>query len=186
MTGSNNKKGLFLDRDGVINRDVNYLHKIEDFEFLPGIFEVCRFFQNHNYLIFVVTNQSGIGKGYYNEGQFFELTQWMLAQFQKESVAIAKVYFCPFHPTAEQERYRKHSTDRKPNPGMLLKASKEYFVEPKFSVLIGDRESDIAAGINAGIGCNLLLSMNQSSSKNSRANYVVSDLLSILKLPVFT
>ena len=92
------RKALFLDRDGVINREKNYLYKIEDFEFIDGIFELCRFYENLGFLIFVVTNQSGIARGYYSEDDFKRLTSYMVERFSQEGITISKVYHCPHHP----------------------------------------------------------------------------------------
>ena len=92
------KKALFLDRDGVINKEKNYLYKIEDFEFIDGVFDTCRYFQDLGYLIIVITNQAGIARGKYTEKDFEILTTWMLKEFEKENITISKVYYCPHHP----------------------------------------------------------------------------------------
>ncbi len=137
---------LFLDRDGVINVEKNYVYKIEDFEWIDGIFDICRFFQKKGYKIFVVTNQSGIARGYYSEDDFKKLTSWMEAEFEKQGINITKTYHCPHHPDITGE-----CKCRKPNPGMILKAKDEFDIDLKSSVLIGDKQSDIDAAKNAGI-----------------------------------
>ncbi len=183
MSLSPGNKALFLDRDGVINKEINYLHKIEDFEFLPGIFEVCQFVQQHGYQIFVVTNQAGIARGFYSEPDFQSLTDWMLDQFKAKEVNISKVYYCPYHATAGVGRYKKDSFDRKPNPGMLLKARDEFGIDLGGSLLIGDKETDIEAGINAGVGTNILLTAEKAPL--TQASFTVTDirgLPDILKL----
>ncbi|GGB12347.1 hypothetical protein GCM10011491_45260 [Brucella endophytica] len=111
--------------------------------------------------IFIVTNQAGIGRGYYTENQFHDLTQWMLGCFTAEAITIDGVYFCPFHPTHGVGRYKVESQDRKPGPGMILRASKEYNIDLSKSVLVGDRETDIAAAKRAGVGKSVLFSSNQ-------------------------
>lgn len=151
------RPALFLDRDGVINVEKNYVHRIEDFEFLDGIFDLCRAAAERNMPIVVVTNQAGIGRGYYSEGQFQTLTNWMLAQFADEKVPLAAVYFCPYHPEHGVGTYRKESFDRKPNPGMLLRARDELGLDMARSILIGDKGSDIAAAKAAGVGVTVLL-----------------------------
>ena len=93
------KKALLLDRDGVINEDQGRVYKVEDIIFMDGIFDVCRKFLENNYLIIIITNQAGIGRGLYTESDFEHLTQWMEEKFQSEGVEISKTYFCPFHPT---------------------------------------------------------------------------------------
>lgn len=142
-------KALFLDRDGVINVDHGYVHNQEDFEFIDGIFELCRCAQKHGFLIFVVTNQSGIGRGYYTEQDFLKLSDWMCGVFKDRGVDIAKVYYCPSLP-------EENSTDRKPMPGMILKAAEEFGIDLSRSVLVGDKITDIQAGVAAGVGTNLL------------------------------
>ncbi|MBA1432116.1 MAG: D-glycero-beta-D-manno-heptose 1,7-bisphosphate 7-phosphatase [Epsilonproteobacteria bacterium] len=140
------KKALFLDRDGVINVEKEYLYEKEDFEFIEGIFELCRHYQALGYLIFVVTNQSGIARKFYSEADFSKLTQWMLKEFEKEGVHIQNVYHCPHHPEISGE-----CDCRKPKPGMLREASETFDVDLKNSIMIGDKERDIEAGLNAGL-----------------------------------
>lgn len=148
-------KALFLDRDGVINVEKNYVFKIEDFEFIEGIFELIKTFQDKGYLIIVITNQAGIGRGYYTEEDFHKLNNWMIEQFKQRGITITDVYYCPYHPTHGIGEYLKDSYDRKPNPGMILKAGERYSIDLKQSVLIGDKDTDIKAGQAAGIPKNL-------------------------------
>jgi D-glycero-D-manno-heptose 1,7-bisphosphate phosphatase len=140
-------KALFLDRDGTINTEKNYLFKVEDFMFRDGIFELVEAFFTKGYLIFVVTNQSGIARGYYAEEEYQYLTAWMVGQFRKKGIIIAKVYHCPHHPDITGA-----CACRKPEPGMLLMAIDEYGLDPSSCVMIGDRELDLEAGRRAGIG----------------------------------
>lgn len=142
-------KALFLDRDGVINIDHGHVHSVENFDFIEGIFDLCRIAQQKGYLIIVITNQAGIGKGLYSENDFLMLNQWMIKQFRINGVVVTKTYYCPHKP--EDNCYC-----RKPNPGMLLKATEEYNINPFDSILIGDKNSDIEAGLNANIGKCLL------------------------------
>ena len=150
-------RALFLDRDGVINIEKNYVSTIEEFEFIDGIFDLCRLANKLGFLIIVITNQAGIGRGYYSEADFQHLTRWMVDRFADEGVAIARVYHCPDHPTAGIGEYLRESYDRKPNPGMLLRARDELNIDLPNSVLVGDKASDIQAGIAAGVGANFLL-----------------------------
>lgn len=144
-------KALFLDRDGVINVEKNYVYKIEDFQFIEGIFELTKAFQDKGYLIIVITNQAGIGRGYYTEADLHKLNEWMIEQFKQRNITITEVYYCPYHPTHGIGEYLKDSFDRKPNPGMILKASEKYDIDLTKSVLIGDKDSDIKAGRSAKI-----------------------------------
>jgi D-glycero-D-manno-heptose 1,7-bisphosphate phosphatase len=143
---------LFLDRDGVINIDHGYVHCPEQFEFEKGIFELCRKATALGYRIVVVTNQAGIGRGYYSEADFESLTNWMCEQFLNHDIVIDKVYFCPDHPEHGIGDYKRDSWQRKPNPGMIENAIGDLGIDPKVSVLIGDKESDIEAGRRAGLG----------------------------------
>ena len=145
-------KALFLDRDGTINLEKNYVYKISDFEFLPGIFNLIQYFQHKEFLIFIITNQSGIARGYYSEQEFYTLNNWMLAEFEKENIKITKVYFCPHHPD-----FSDACNCRKPKPGMILQAAREYPIDLKNAVLIGDKKRDILAGKNAGVGKNVYI-----------------------------
>jgi len=151
-------KAIFLDRDGVINHDTGYVGKSENFRFMDGIFQLCRTATHElGYLIAVITNQSGIARGYYTEQDFHNLTEWMLSEFKKNDVHVAAVYFCPFHVDGAIEKYKKDSFDRKPNPGMILKARDELNIDLSQSVLIGDNDSDAEAGRRAGVGKLILL-----------------------------
>ncbi len=137
-------KTIFLDRDGVINKEVGYLHKIEDFKFIDGIFDVCLFFLKLNYQIIIVTNQSGIARGYFNHSDYQKLTQWMLNQFFTKNISILGTYYCPHGPESI-------CSCRKPMPGMFLEARDKFNINMEESWMIGDSETDIEAAINAGI-----------------------------------
>ncbi|NOQ30366.1 MAG: D-glycero-beta-D-manno-heptose 1,7-bisphosphate 7-phosphatase [Helicobacteraceae bacterium] len=172
---SQQTKALFLDRDGVINKEINYLHKIEDFIFIDGIFELCKKFKTDGYKIFVVTNQSGICREYYSEDDFRTLTKWMVEEFKKNSIKIEKVYHCPHHP-----KFSGECECRKPNAGMLLQAEKEFNIDLKNSIIIGDKESDIEAGLNAGLSKTYLFDefKKSNSSKATKVIHSLKELLS--------
>ena len=152
------QKALFLDRDGVVNIDYGYVYKKENFEFIDGIFNLVRQANNNNFIVFIITNQSGIARGYYSIDEFNTLTSWMMEQFDKQNAAIKKVYFCPYHPTEGKGMFLKDDSSRKPNPGMILQACSEYDLDLAGSILVGDKMSDIEAGERAGVGLNILLS----------------------------
>ena len=155
---------IILDRDGVINEERNYVYRIEDFCFIDGIFELCRRAQELGYLLIAVTNQAGIARGYYTEADFAALTGWMLDQFTARGISMARVYHCPYHPTAGIGEYRRESFDRKPNPGMLLRAQKDFALDLHGSILVGDKSSDIEAAHAAGVGRSLLLGSHAHSA----------------------
>lgn len=143
---------LFLDRDGVINIDYGYVCKPENFDFVEGVFELVANANACGYLVVVVTNQAGIGRGYYTEADFYTLTDWMRAQFSLRGARIDAVYFCPDHPEHGLGSYRRESVFRKPGPGMFLKAAADLSIDLPRSVLVGDKDSDIKAGAAAGVG----------------------------------
>ena len=163
-------KALLLDRDGVINVEKNYVHKIEDFVFIEGIFELVRFFRKKGFKIIVITNQAGIARGFYTEDDFKKLNDWMLSEFSKKGTPIDEVFYCPFHPENGIGEYKKDSYERKPNPGMILKAKEKYNLDLSNSWLIGDKASDIQAGISGGVGNNILLNTYSSTEKDNIDN----------------
>lgn len=169
------RRALFLDRDGVINRDDDYVHTFESFVWQPGIFELTRAARDCGAAIVVVTNQSGIGRGLYTEEQFQALTRQMCAQFQSEGVEIAAVYHCPYHPQAALAGYRRDHPWRKPQPGMLLAAAADHALDLPSSAMIGDRSSDMAAAEAAGVATRIRLAGSDAFSDKAACS-VVADL----------
>jgi D-glycero-D-manno-heptose 1,7-bisphosphate phosphatase len=165
-------KALFLDRDGVVNVEKNYLHKIEDFELIEGIVDVCCIYQERGYLIIIVTNQSGISRGYYTEEDFAILSQWMVEHFKSFGITITHIYHCPHHESIDGV-----CECRKPEPGMFLEAQREYDLELSESVMIGDNERDIEAALRAGVNMNILLSSDATVSKAERIITSLKELL---------
>lgn len=166
------QKALFLDRDGVVNVEKNYLHKIDDFELMEAIVDVCRLYQNQGYLIIIVTNQSGISRGYYSEEDFKHLSEWMIGHFQELGIIITHIYHCPHHESIDGA-----CECRKPEPGMFLEAQKRYDLDMGASVMIGDNERDIEAAIRAGVGYNILLSEEAIGSNADRIVRSLKELL---------
>ena len=152
MNHEHQQKALFLDRDGTINIDKGYVYEKEKFEFQPGIFELVKKYAQQGYLIFIVTNQSGIARGLYTEKDYLQSTDWLKAEFFKKGIQIEKVYHCPHLP-----KISGPCSCRKPNTGMIVEAIQEYDINPEMSVLIGDTERDLLAGRKAGIGKNLYI-----------------------------
>lgn len=165
------RKALFLDRDGVINKEKNYLYKIEDFEFIDGVFETCIYYQDKDYLIVVITNQAGIARGKYTEKDFQILTDWMLKEFAKEGINISKVYHCPHHPEFSGE-----CECRKPKPKMILDAAKNFDIDLSESILVGDKSSDVKAGIDAGIRENYLITTGHVINDNEYKVAIIKNL----------
>lgn len=146
------KRALFLDRDGVINHDTGYTSSTDDFKFIDGIFDLCRAAKKAGYLTIVITNQAGIGRGYYSEQDFLALTDWMRQRFEEEGAPLIDVFHCPHHPEHGVGQYKKDSYNRKPHPGMLLQAAEKYGLDMARSIMVGDKDSDMQAAKNAGVG----------------------------------
>ena len=182
--GGGRRRGLILDRDGIVNVDRGFVHQTDQFEFVPGIFALARFWtQTVRGPIAVVTNQSGIGRGYFDERTYHELTRWMCARFEAEGARIAAVYHCPFHPTHGVGPYRRDHPWRKPHPGMILQAVGDLGLDPARSVLVGDRMSDIAAGAAAGVGLSVLAGSHEAGDAGTASAYErVPDLAAALAL----
>lgn len=177
------RKAIFLDRDGVLNVEKSYVHRIEDFEFLPDVFDVLRVAQEKGYALVVITNQAGIGRGYYTENDFHSLNEWMLARFVEQGVRIDAVYFSPYHPEYGIGSYKRESDCRKPGPGMIFRAAEELDLDLTRSYLVGDKESDIEAGLRAGVAVNVLvLTGHQADTKRTRATHVIETLSHLLPL----
>ena len=175
------RSALFLDRDGVINEDRRYVHNIEDFYFIEGIFDLCRRAKSIGMLIMIVTNQAGIGRGYYTEEQFHFLSDWMVKYFANEGIQIDGIYFCPFHPEHGIGRYKINCKDRKPEPGMIYRACDEHALDLESSVLIGDKKEDIQAAQNAGIGTSVLFS-GKTIEMTVQPDLVSSSLIELTEL----
>jgi D-glycero-D-manno-heptose 1,7-bisphosphate phosphatase len=144
------RPALFLDRDGVINIEKDYLYRIDDFEFIHGIFPTLRKASSCGYALIIVTNQAGIARGYYSEEDYIILRDWLFEEFAKQEIKIDAEYFCPHHPSCKGP-YGIECECRKPKPGMLISASHDYDIDLKSSIMVGDKESDIGAGFNAGV-----------------------------------
>ena len=164
------KKVVFLDRDGVINKEVGYLHKIKDFQFIDGVFKACMYLQTLDYQLIIVTNQSGISRGYYSEDEFHAVNNWMLEQFSARDVDVLDVFFCPHEP-------EDGCSCRKPKPGMLLTAKEKHDIDMSKSWMIGDKEADVSAANAAGINNTILVkSGHDIDEENSNAKYVLGSI----------
>lgn len=145
------ERALFLDRDGVVNEEVGYLHRTEEVRFVDGIFSLCRTAAGLGYRLIVVTNQAGIARGYYSEADFEGLMAFMRRELHAEGVELDAVYYCPFHPEHGVGKYKQEHEDRKPGTGMLRRGAREFGVDLGESVLVGDRCSDVGAANAAGL-----------------------------------
>lgn len=172
------QKAIFLDRDGVINIDKDYIYEIENFEFIDGVFESLVYLQNLGYKLFIVTNQSGIGRGYYTLENFNILTSWMLEKLKEKNIIIDEVQLCPHSPES-------NCNCRKPKTGMIESILKNNKVDLSNSWLIGDKSSDIKCAINANIKNTIQVQSGKSFDKNeSLATYIcksIKDIPTIIK-----
>ena len=158
VTNTNNAKpALFLDRDGVINKDLGYVHSRNDFVFLPGIFNLVRSANAENYLCIVVTNQAGIGRGLYALEDFKDLSDWMCQKFMNNGACIDAIYYSPYHPSEARGKYLKKENTRKPGSGMFFEAIKNLNIDVTKSIMVGDKITDMQASIGAGIATNYLM-----------------------------
>jgi D-glycero-D-manno-heptose 1,7-bisphosphate phosphatase len=163
-------KTIFLDRDGVINKEINYLYKKNDFIFINGIFEACLYFQSQGYKIIIVTNQSGIHRGYYNEEDFKLLSDWMCSKFINQGINILDIFHCPHDP-------KSNCDCRKPKPGMFFKAQQKYNINMNKSWMIGDKEVDIKAANAAGIKKTILVrSGHPIDETNSKSRFIIDSI----------
>lgn len=167
------QKAVFLDRDGVINIEKNYLYKIEDFEFIDGVFDSLHYLQDLGYQLFIITNQSGIGRGYYSLEDFDKLTSWMLEEFSKKCIKISQVELCPHSPD-------ENCICRKPKTGMIENIIKNYEIDLENSWLIGDKSSDIKCAKNANILNTIQVKTGHEFEENqSLATYVCPSIKEI-------
>jgi D-glycero-D-manno-heptose 1,7-bisphosphate phosphatase len=169
-------KTIFLDRDGVINKEISYLHKINDFEFIDGVFEACSHLKNLNYRIIIITNQSGISRGYYTYDDFKILSNWLISEFKKNNIDILDIFHCPHLPDS-------NCTCRKPKPGMFLEAKNKYNISMDNSWIIGDKEDDILAANSAGISNTILVrSGHKIDEYKTNAKYILDSIGQIGKI----
>jgi D-glycero-D-manno-heptose 1,7-bisphosphate phosphatase len=173
------RKAAFIDRDGVLNEERAFVHRIEDFTFVPGAIEALQELQNAGYLLVVITNQSGIARGLYSEADYLALTAHMRERLEAAGIWLDAVEYCPHLADAPVERYRMDCDCRKPKPGMLTRAVRALDIDPGASFLVGDRLSDIEAGRAAGIGRCFLVRTGYPLSNEvvARADAVYADLL---------
>jgi len=179
------RPALFLDRDGVINVDHGYVHRVEHFEFVDGVFELARAAAVRAMPVVVVTNQAGIGRGYYAEDDFLRLTDWMRDRFAERDAPIAAVYHCPYHPEHGLGDWRRDSFDRKPNPGMLLQARDALGLDLARSVMLGDTDGDMLAAQRAGVLTRCLLVHGAAPAQGAHTHAVtrLADAIALLDAP---
>lgn len=174
-------KAIFLDRDGTLNVDHGYVHQIDDFQFIEGSIEALQELKNMGYLLVLVTNQSGIARGYFSEDQFLSLTEWMDWSLADRGVDLDGIYYCPHHPEGKGE-FKQDCDCRKPKAGMLLQAIKELNIDPERSFMVGDKIEDLQAGFAAKVRSKVLVKTGKTITQEGEelADFVLE---SIAELP---
>ena len=177
------KIAVFLDRDGVINQDTGYVSCVDDFHFIDGTIEALQILKKKGYCLVVVTNQSGIARGYFTEEQFMSLTEWMDWSLADRDVDLDGIYYCPHHPTAGVGEYRQECNCRKPAPGMLLDAAKDLKIDLANSYMVGDKAGDLQAAKAAGVGHKVLVRTGKTVTEEAiaLADEVQDSLLTFAK-----
>ncbi|MGF1839411.1 HAD family hydrolase [Vibrio atlanticus] len=170
-------KIAFLDRDGVINREVNYLYKIDDFEFTQNCIVGLKRLIKNGYQIIIVTNQAGIARGYYTEQDYEVLTTWYRSELLKQGIEILDIFYCPHHTEGSITEFATGCSCRKPKTGMLDLAARKYKINMEESLLVGDKESDLLAGIKFGLTKVFMVETGHSISARNYSIYnVVKDI----------
>lgn len=144
-------KAVFFDRDGTLNVDIHYLHRPEDFQWIPGAQEAIKYVNDRGYLAILVTNQSGVARGYYPESDVVRVYDWMNAELQRSGAHLDALYYCPHHPDGSVPQYAKTCTCRKPSPGLVNRACRDLAIDKAKSYFVGDTETDMACARNAGV-----------------------------------
>lgn len=178
-------KAAFLDRDGVINVDYGYVYKWSDFIFLPGALQAMKMLQDNGFAIIVVTNQSGIARGYYTELQFQALNDCLLRYLESQGICLAGIYYCPHHPSVANPFPDNKCSCRKPAPGLILDAQIDHNICLSQSILVGDKLTDIQAAASAGVGLRLLVDNSASLSvSDASVSWIGDSLLSCVKYAI--
>jgi D-glycero-D-manno-heptose 1,7-bisphosphate phosphatase len=163
------RRAAFLDRDGVINEDRHYVHRIEDFHFLPGAVDALRRLQDAGHALVVVTNQGGVGLGLYSEADVARLHAYMRSELAAAGVRLDAVYHCPHHPRSPDPVWRVPCECRKPAPGMLQRAARELGLDLGASLMVGDKASDLEAARAAGVPRRYLVRSGHALSRTEEA-----------------
>ena len=177
------KKAVFLDRDGTLNIDHGYVHKIDAFQFIEGSIDALKALKEMGYLLVLVTNQSGIARGYFSEDQFLQLTEWMDWSLADRGVDLDGIYYCPHHPEGKG-KYKEDCECRKPKSGMLLEAIKALRIDPAQSIMVGDKIEDLKAGIGAKVKTNILVRTGKAITEEGEnlADYVLDSIADLPRI----
>lgn len=177
------KKAIFLDRDGTLNIDHGYVHRIDDFHFIEGSIEALQKLKAMGFLLVLVTNQSGIARGYFSEEQFLQLTEWMDWSLADRGVDLDGIYYCPHHPQGQGE-YKQDCDCRKPKSGMLEQAIRELNIDPAKSFMVGDKVEDLLAAQGAKVRSKILVKTGKPITPEGEqlADYVIDSIADLPNL----
>lgn len=177
-------KAAFIDRDGVINEERDYVHCIEDFMLIPGVVEGLTLLRSAGYLLIVVTNQAGIARGYYDQAAMEHLHDYLRRLLSERGVTLDAIYFCPHHPQGSVSGLDIECNCRKPAPGMLLQAMQDFDLDLSASVLIGDKHSDVQAGKRSGVGRTVIVESGHQVGLAARAeaDFIAENLLAAARM----
>ena len=177
------KIAVFLDRDGVINQDTGYVSCVDDFHFIDGAIEALQILKQKGYCLVLVTNQSGIARGYFSEKQFMHLTEWMDWSLADHDVDLDGIYYCPHHPQGTVEAYRQTCDCRKPHPGMFISAQEFLHIDMAASFMVGDKLEDMQAAAAAGVGTKVLVRTGKpvTPEAENAADWVITSLADLPK-----
>jgi len=177
--GKQRSKAIFLDRDGTINVDHDYVYKTDKYELIPNAIKGLKKFQKNGFKLIIITSQSGIGRGYYSENDMEKFNDHLLEDLKKNGIKIEEIYYCPHHPESKIEKYKKHCDCRKPGPVLFEKAKKEHNIDMENSYVIGDKTSDILAGNKVGLKTILVKTGKAGMDKqyDIKPDYIAKDLL---------
>ncbi|AAP96438.1 D-glycero-beta-D-manno-heptose-1,7-bisphosphate 7-phosphatase [[Haemophilus] ducreyi] len=176
------KKAVFLDRDGTLNIDHGYVHQIDDFQFIEGVGKALKQLQDKGYLLVLVTNQSGIARGYFSEQQFQQLTEWMDWSLDEDyGVVLDGIYYCPHYPEGQGE-YQQKCDCRKPKAGMFQQAIKDLNIDPAQSYMVGDKLEDLLAAETAGVKTKVLVRTGKAitAEGEKKADLVLNSLVDLV------
>lgn len=162
------RRCIFLDRDGVINKDTGYVWEWKNFEFFSGAIDALKYLSDAGYLLTIITNQSGIARGYYSLEDYNILTEKMLHSLQTAGIKVLGVYYCPHHPAGSVKKFSVRCNCRKPEPGMIFRAAIDHDLELKSSIFVGDKLTDMRAAFLAGIERRILVGAHESIPETDR------------------
>lgn len=182
MNYHNQYQAAFIDRDGVINLDKGYTYKVKDLSVYNDAYDGLKELQKHGFKLFIITNQSGIARGFYNINQFKRFMDALIINLASKGVYIDDYFYCPHHIDGTVKEFSIKCDCRKPSPGLIHQAMKKYSIDLERSILIGDKNTDIEAGLSAGIQINIKINRDKEYAYVESATYNVSNMIDAAKL----